>query len=301
MDADGYYSCKDSNRDLKILQLSQLIPALDPFYTEFEKNYNIVPVLNWTKENYWVPFTAVTLYLAWCYFSPKVMKNRERFDLRYPLAYWNLLLAVFSAYGMIRTVPHMLYILTHNTFEESVCTAPGSLNWGCGATGLAVQLFCLSKIPELIDTVFITLRKRELIFLHWYHHFTVLLFCWTAYATESGAGLYFVSMNYTVHAIMYFYYYLMAIKVVPKWFPPQIITILQILQMVVGTFVVGAGVYYKLNGGQKFAPGECANDFYNMIAGVVMYGSYFLLFCEFAFGRYIYGTRGKKADAKKME
>ena len=96
---------------------------------------------------------------------------------------------------------------------------------------------------------------------------------------------------------MYLYYYLMAIKVVPKWFPAWIITLLQILQMVVGTFVVGAGVHFKLNGGSIFKPGECANDFYNMIAGVVMYGSYLLLFMDFAFGRYIYGNRGNRDRA----
>ena len=36
-----------------------------------------------------------------------------------------------------------------------------------------------------------------------YHHITVLLFCWHSYATESSTGLYFVAMNYSVHAIMY--------------------------------------------------------------------------------------------------
>ena len=71
---------------------------------------------------------------------------------------------------MIRTVPHMLYNLRTMPFEMTVCAAPTGPEtaWGCGATGLAVQLFIFSKIPELLDTVFITLRKRELIFLHWY-------------------------------------------------------------------------------------------------------------------------------------
>jgi elongation of very long chain fatty acids protein 6 len=255
-------------------------------------------MLDFARENYWLPVVACVLYLAWCYFSTIYMKDRERFDLRYPLAYWNLFLAVFSAYGMIRTVPHMIYDLQHATFEETVCLHPSAhpQHWGTGATGLAVQLFIFSKFPELIDTVFITLRKRPLLFLHWYHHFTVLLFCWISYATESGAGLYFVSMNYSVHAIMYFYYYLMAIKVVPKWFPAWIITFLQISQMVVGMIVVGAGVHFKINGGEKFAPGECANDTYNMIAGVVMYGSYFILFVEFAFGRYIFGKKSSKKE-----
>ena len=289
-------------------QFPDLVPEVGFLYSDFEKDFNADPYLKWTRENYWFPFSAVTIYLFWCYFSSKFMEDRTKFDLKYPLAYWNLLLSLFSTYGMIRTVPHMLYNLSHYSFQETVCLHPSEQNWGCGATGFAVMLFIFSKIPELIDTVFITLRKRELIFLHWYHHFTVLLFCWNAYSTESGAGLYFVSMNYTVHAIMYFYYYLMAIKVVPSWFPAWIITLLQISQMIVGTFVVGAGIYYKEFAGGLFDGSQspafftkytgyvgvsCSNDDINMLAGLIMYGSYLLLFMEFAFGRYIWGTRGR--------
>ena len=42
---------------------------------------------------------------------------------------------------------------------------------------------------------------------------TVLLFCWHSYVTESASGLYFVSMNYSVHGIMYGYYALMTARV----------------------------------------------------------------------------------------
>jgi hypothetical protein len=94
-----------------------------------------------------------------------------------------------------------------------------------------------SKIPELMDTVFIVLRKRPLIFLHWYHHVTVLLFCWSAYSTMAGSGLYFVAMNFSVHALMYGYYCLQALKLCPKWFPTVWITLAQILQMFIGFLI----------------------------------------------------------------
>ena len=35
---------------------------------------------------------------------------------------------------------------------------------------------------------------------------TVLMYCWHAYAVRIGTGLWFASMNYTVHAIMYLYF-----------------------------------------------------------------------------------------------
>ena len=108
-------------------------------------------------------------------------------------------------------------------------------------------------------------------------------------------------MNYTVHAIMYFYYYLMAVKKVPKWFPAQIITAMQISQMVVGIYVVGAGVYFKLYGSTNFKPGECVNDTTNMWAGVVMYGSYFILFVEFALSKYVFKKPPVGASSKKKD
>lgn len=38
----------------------------------------------------------------------------------------------------------------------------------------------------------------------------MLLYCWHAYHHLIPAGIWFACMNYTVHGIMYFYYFLMA-------------------------------------------------------------------------------------------
>jgi len=241
---------------------------------------------------------AVVLYMVFCYFGQKYMATRKPFGLEKSLAVWNLFLSVFSAYGAIRTVPHMLHRIATVPFEETVCESPHTA-YGAGACGLAVQLFIISKLPELIDTVFIVLRKKPLIFLHWYHHVTVLLYCWNAYVTESGAGLYFVAMNYTVHAVMYFYFYLQAIKKMPKWFPSWIITIMQISQMIVGTFIVGASFYYYFNGGNNYAPRACHVQPSNLVAGGVIYSSYLYLFVEFAVKRFIFGASEEPKKSKK--
>jgi elongation of very long chain fatty acids protein 6 len=273
------------------VQIFQAYPALEQFYFDFEKNYNPLPILNYMATvNYSIPVVVVIVYLLLCYFGTNYMKGREPFNILSQLAVWNLILAIFSIYGTIRVVPHFLFKLSNMTFEESVCDAAYTY-YGAGAAGFAVQIFILSKLPELFDTAFIILRKKPLIFLHWYHHITVLLYCWNSYVTESGAGLYFVAMNYTVHAIMYTYYYLHAIKALPKWFRSWIVTSLQIIQMIVGTCIVSASLYYYVYGGEKYAPGECNNNPSNVIAGVVIYSSYLYLFLEYAVKRFLFSAK----------
>ena len=93
-------------------------------------------------------------------------------------------------------------------------------------------------------------------------------------------------MNYSVHASMYGYYFLMAMKLRPKWFNPIIITIFQISQMIVGVAVTLAGFYFY-----KTDP-TCGIDKENNTAAFVMYGSYLFLFLQFFFGRYF--KKGKK-------
>ena len=64
----------------------------------------------------------------------------------------------------------------------------------------------------MIDTFFLVIHKKKVLFLHWYHHITVLLYTWYGYTHASPIGVHMTAMNYTVHAVMYGYYFLMAMK-----------------------------------------------------------------------------------------
>jgi len=276
-------------------QLWQHLPALKPFYTEFENNYDTSIGLAWCSSHWVVPITCVVVYLLGIHFGPKFMEKvpyDKIWELRSQLACWNAFLSIFSFIGALRTVPHVLYNLSSMPFEDTICL-PSANDWGCGATGLWVQLFILSKIPELWDTFYIVARKRPLIFLHWYHHVTVLLYCWHAYSTEASQALYFVAMNYSVHAVMYGYYCLKALKITPP-IPAWTITVAQISQMVVGTFIQLAAMYqYYKN------PETCGVDFYNLVCGSIMYGSYFALFFQFFWNRFVVKARAT-AKAKAL-
>lgn len=246
---------------------------------DFERNFDPTEYLAFANNNYQIPVIAVIVYLSFCFGVRRLLEGSTAFSLQMPLAVWNAMLSGFSFLGMCRTVPYLLSNILLNPYKHTVCADPIK-SWGGGPVGLWVMLFIFSKLPELVDTVFIVLRKRPLIFLHWYHHVTVLLFCWNAYATLAGTGLYFVAMNYSVHALMYGYYCLTALNLCPKSFPTILITLSQIAQMFVGTGVCVSAWYYWYTGE------SCSNDITNLVAGGLMYGSYLYLFVAFAFRRY---------------
>ncbi|KAG6804621.1 elongation of very long chain fatty acids protein 6-like [Apis mellifera caucasica] len=132
------------------------------------------------------------------------MAKRPRFNLRGPLILWSSLLSLFSIIGVFRTLPEMIHILTHHGFYHSVCI-PSFIEQDV-VCGFWSWMFALSKLLEFGDTIFIVLRKQELIFLHWYHHITVLLYSWFSYSEHTASARWFMVLNYFVHSIMYGYY-----------------------------------------------------------------------------------------------
>jgi len=81
---------------------------------------------------------------------------------------------------------------------------------------------------------------------------------------------------------MYGYYFLMAIRMKPKWMNPMFITTIQILQMIGGVSLTSLQVYYYNTEKED----ECFVEKRNITAALVMYVSYLALFVEFFVKRY---------------
>ena len=226
------------------------------------------------------------------------MKNRERYDLRVALFAWSLLLALFSITGFLSEgVEHVRYLLVQG-WEASVCNSIVSE----GRPGLWCFLFCFSKGPELVDTYFIVLRKQKLIFLHWYHHVTVFIYCYYHYAFMINPAQWFITMNYFVHSIMYSYY---AVRASGLYRPPtwvnMVITALQLLQMVGGVYI-NVFIWRKMADPAWYCDGKVERTYLYVVWSFAMYFSYFLLFANFFYKTYIAkGSEGRKRKKDEQE
>jgi elongation of very long chain fatty acids protein 6 len=231
----------------------------------------------WMSNNWHLSLYYALAYVIAIFAGQAYMRTKDKYDLRRPLIAWNLVLAAFSLLGTVRVWPEFVHTIATKGVEHSICDK----DYTHGVTGCWAWLFVLSKVPELVDTLFIVLRKQELIFLHWYHHATVLVYCWFSTKDFSASGRWFVLMNYTVHAAMYAYYGCRAMRFrIPKWVN-IVITSGQISQMIIGIYV-NSIAYSKKKRGEY-----CGVSDENITWSFIMYFSYFLLFFHFFYNAYI--------------
>ena len=96
-----------------------------PFVFEFEKKFfdrtYAENIYQWMNQWWWLSIVYSIIYVIFIYYGRSLMENRERFELRYPLILWNVSLAIFSIFGMIRCVPEMIYGLTTRGLQYTIC------------------------------------------------------------------------------------------------------------------------------------------------------------------------------------
>jgi len=274
--------------------------AVDHNYSyvfNFEQDYDQAEIRGWMQEHWQqVCGFASVVYVVMIVVGQSYMASRPRFELRGLLAAWNIFLAVFSIMGVCRTLPEMLYTLKTQGMVGTLCI-PSFLPRD-PVSGIWTWLFVLSKVPELGDTVFIVLRKQELIFLHWYHHLTVMWYGWYSFSAPlhlpvGSTARWFTVMNFTVHSIMYSYFALKALRFkIPKSLA-MVITSLQLIQMVVGCSVNVVAYQYKQTGY------NCGVSYTNIKLSLLMYFSYFLLFARFFYRAY-FSKPGSKAGQGRV-
>ena len=247
-------------------------------------------MIHFTSSNWCIPITVCICYLmmiAGCktYMGPRDGGRAPIQAKKYIIA-WNLFLSFFSFAGMYYTVPYHLFDAENGLFTQGYYSAVCNTGayYGNGKVGFFVWLFIYSKFVELVDTFFLLIRKNPVIFLHWYHHLTVLMYCWHAYSVRIGTGIWFATMNYSVHSVMYLYFAMTQYGPTTKKFAKKFskfITTIQILQMVVGIVVTFSAMLYVT------FDVPCYTSLANSVLGLMMYASYFVLFVQLYVSHYV--------------
>uniref|UniRef100_A0A1B6KG55 Elongation of very long chain fatty acids protein n=1 Tax=Graphocephala atropunctata TaxID=36148 RepID=A0A1B6KG55_9HEMI len=252
----------------------------------FEEEFKHLDSRVWMINHWTYGFLYCAIYMILIFGGQYYMQGRPRFQLRGVLSIWNTMLAIFSIVGACRTAPELIHVMKNYGLYHSICV-PSFIEHDRVA-GCWSFLFVLSKLPELGDTMFIVLRKQPLIFLHWYHHITVLLYSWFSYTEYTASARWYIVMNYCVHSIMYSYYALRSMGYQPWKNIAMLITSCQLTQMIVGCAVNIWAAQYLQEGKQ-----DCHVSWFNIKLSLAMYFSYFVLFARFFYKAYMSPSRGK--------
>lgn len=247
--------------------------------------------------------TMLITYYVTVFAGREFMKNREPFKLNGLFMMHNLILTIISGVLLALFTEQLVPTIASNGVFYAICDHRG------GWTAPLVTLYYLNyltKYVELLDTIFMVLKKKPLTFLHTYHHGATALLCYTQLIGLTAVSWVPITLNLTVHVVMYWYYF-QAARGVRIWWKKWI-TRLQIAQFVIdlGFVYFASYTYFSSTYFPKLpTAGQCAGEEFAAFAGMGILSSYLLLFISFYFATYkknnAKGGRGRKKSRRLSE
>ncbi|KAK4189674.1 putative elongation of fatty acids protein 1 [Podospora australis] len=237
----------------------------------------------------------IVIYYAIIFGGREYMRNREPFKLRTLFLIHNFYLTAISGILLALFIEQVLPTVVRKGIFYAICDHDG------GWTQPMVVLYYLNyltKYLELLDTCFLFLKKKPLTFLHCYHHGATALLCYTQLIGSTSVSWVVISLNLTVHVVMYWYYFQSARGIRIWW--KEWITRLQIIQFVIDLgFVYFASYTYFTSTYWPWVPnaGQCAGEEFAAFSGIGILSSYLLLFISFYFATY--KKDGKRPSGRK--
>ncbi|KAI9136055.1 ELO family [Paraphysoderma sedebokerense] len=231
----------------------------------------------------------------------------------------NLILTAWSAILLVLLAENILPIVLNKGFVASICAKSSFTH----TLELIYYLNYLTKVYELLDTIFLVVKGKPLEFLHWYHHAATLLLTYEQLIGRTSVSWVPIILNLAVHVIMYWYYALSTLGVRVWW--KKYLTTLQITQ-----FVIDLGVIYYAAGrlwlGTYTGPNStkstvlnfldlsthpflhsekwnvsCAGTEKSAAVGVFILTSYLGLFVDFYVRTYLMKGKSSRSGKKKVQ
>eukprot|EP00038_Savillea_parva_P031443 m.86612 g.86612 ORF g.86612 m.86612 type:complete len:300 (-) comp9671_c1_seq1:24-923(-) len=231
----------------------------------------------------WLVYWTVVYLLG-----PIMASTQAPFKLTWVAAAHNTVLMVWSAVMLVALADAV--IDQYNTFGLRALFCAADDNQVSPRMHYWLYIFYVSKFYELLDTVLLRLKKRPLIFLHWFHHTVVIAMTWSWVHFKMNFACCGMLANTLVHVFMYYYYLCAALKI-KVWFK-KYITSMQLVQFATSFALSVIYIQYASDGtpcyGSEFGPFE-----FTLACNI----SFFVLFAVFYVQNY--STKAQSTEVSK--
>lgn len=206
------------------------------------------------------------------------MRNRKPLQLTRLFQFHNLAMSVISLVLFSLIMEQILPAWYNNGLFYTICAKENY------TTSLAFLYYLnyFTKFVELIDTIFLVLKKKPLQFLHCYHHGATVFLCFTQLKGSTTCSFGPIVLNLFVHIVMYYYYYLSARGLKVWW--KQWVTVIQIVQFIIDLGIVYFATYshYAYKHFKRLpCMGDCFGSEEAALFGCLILSSYLFLFIGF--------------------
>ena len=159
------------------------------------------------RANMWIATMLCASYALAVHGGRWLIREQVWSGLQPLLAIWNAFLFLFSAAGVMASLPCLLRIVREDGFRASLCVRPVEMQIYDTQADLWIGVFFVfSKVIEFNDTYFKVLMGRNVSLLHWWHHMMTCWVAWYSLAYGFSPGIWFGVVNFSVHSIMYLYF-----------------------------------------------------------------------------------------------
>lgn len=209
-------------------------------------------IVQWTTPiQAWVPgitpmstlpsvFIASAAYLVLVLGGQEIMRFFPAVPAKYvkiPFFIHNLLLSLGSLVLLLLYLERQFLLIRQYDLHDSICRA--NLFEQSEMFHIINYYF---KYWEFVDTFFLVIKKKNLMFLHVYHHMATAMLCYSQIVNRTTLSWVIICLNLAVHVIMYSYYAFASIGIRCPW--KKWITTGQILQFVIDVAVCVYGSMY---------------------------------------------------------